>query len=196
MGFGILRLIQHYGATASLKNFNLDDVNMPLTEIQNYIMAKYEARFDINPRIYEELVASIFRNIGYQAKVTAYTNDGGIDIVMSNPDGKEVCVQVKRYKNSIKVEQIRSFLGAMVLNDFTKGIFVTTSNYQSGAYDAINNASSKGLEIELIDAKRFLEALELSQKESFEHCRGYIDCIHDDDFIKLGHPINAGMYSN
>ena len=49
-----------------------------------------------------------FGDLGYRARVTAYSGDDGIDVILDGDDDKAVGVQVKRYKNRIEVDQIRS----------------------------------------------------------------------------------------
>jgi restriction endonuclease Mrr len=56
--------------------------------------------------------------------------DDGIDIVL---DARLVRVQVQRDRGKIPVAQIGEFTGAVVINGPTPGIFVTMSNFQSGA---------------------------------------------------------------
>ena len=67
--------------------------------MSRYLTAKYEERFIINPRLFEETVASVFKSIGYFTRVTAYQNDGGIDIILDGNDNKVIGVQVKRYSS-------------------------------------------------------------------------------------------------
>jgi restriction system protein len=76
---------------------------------------------------------------------------------------ERIGVQVKRTKNSIKVEQIRSFVGALILGGFVKGIFVTTSSYQSGVAALVEQVAQKYIPIELIDENVFFEALSVAQ---------------------------------
>lgn len=47
-------------------------------------------------------------------------------VILDGKGNKTIGVQVKRYKNSIRVSQIREFAGALIENDMTKGIFITT----------------------------------------------------------------------
>ncbi|QOZ06889.1 restriction endonuclease [Bradyrhizobium sp. CCBAU 51765] len=120
--------------------------------------------------MFEETVASVFRSLGYEATVTAYSGDDGVDVILQK--GKErIGVQVKRHRNSISVEQIRSLAGAMIVNDVTKGIFVTTSKFERGSARTIDRLRVRGYPIELIDAPRFFDMLKLTQidaPESFE----------------------------
>ena len=117
----------------------------------------------INPRTFEKVVASIFKDHGYLARVTAYSGDGGIDVILEGKDGDLIGVQVKRYKNKISVAQIRELTGALVLNGITKGIFVTTSEFQSGVYSIAKQSTERGYPIELIDATSFLQELKIAQ---------------------------------
>jgi len=40
----------------------------------------------VNPRVFEETVASVFRDLGYHTRITGYSHDDGIDVVMDGPD--------------------------------------------------------------------------------------------------------------
>ena len=126
--------------------------------------AKYDSRFSINPRLFEEVVASVFKSIGYNVNVTGFSNDGGIDVVLEKTKDDRIGVQVKRYKNKIKVEQIRAFAGALILSEFSKGIFVTTSDFQPAAVKASEIFTAKTLPIQLINANQFYDALKITQK--------------------------------
>jgi hypothetical protein len=93
-------------------------------------------------------------------------------------------VQVRRYRDErrIEAEQIRSLAGALQLGGHTRGVFVTTSRFRSGAVTTAKRygAAPIGLPIELIDAKGFLAALGLAQRQSFvideEKIASYILC--------------------
>ena len=70
---------------------------------------------------------------------------------------------MKRYRDAIEAEQIRSLLGALVVGGFTRGVFVTTSKYRSGADAVASAATCRGYPIELLDAEQFYEALGVAQ---------------------------------
>lgn len=155
------------GACAQLRTLSLSDISTPVEHIRQYLLAKYDARFEVHPKTFEDVVAAVFRDSGYKAEVTAYQGDGGIDVILRSPTDETVGVQVKRYKHTIEVEQIRAFAGALLLNDLPGGIFVTTSAYQYGAHDAARRFGARGLPIELIDADRFYDALRLSRRPMY-----------------------------
>jgi hypothetical protein len=155
------------GAAASLRDMDLTDISSPITEVRSYLAAKYEKRFTLHPRLFEETVASVFGDIGYSAEATAYSGDDGIDVILKRGE-ETVGVQVKRYKNTIEVEQIRSLAGALILNGFTRGIFVTTSGFQSGGEPTTEKYKTRGYEIELLDATRFYDMLKIAQRKMYD----------------------------
>jgi restriction system protein len=150
------------GASGSLKELDLQDINAPLHEVRSYLIARFEAGKKLHPQLMERTVADVFRGLGFQSVVTPYTGDGGIDAVLEK-HGKLIGVQVKRTINSIKVEQIRSFAGALMIKGYTEGIFVTTSRFQSGAAPTAEASAVQGYKITLMDGQQLYDALKLVQ---------------------------------
>jgi restriction system protein len=158
-----------YGAIGSLKELAVSNSLAPINEVRAYLAARYEKRGEVNPSVFEEVVASIYRNLGYsKVRVTGQTNDGGIDIVMEGAGDTLIGVQVKRYRNKIQAEQIRAFTGALMLKGMTHGIFLTTSEYTKGARDTANAATGKGYRVELINARAFYDALGVAQRKMYK----------------------------
>jgi len=157
---------RYYAAVASLREFDVSDVNAPLDELGSYLLAKSQARLDVHPRRMEELVASIFSNDGWDVSVTAYSKDGGIDVFLERGT-ERIGVQVKRYKHVIGVEQVRSLVGALVEHGEIKGIFVTTSTFSRGAqqYTQHVQTASQPFLIELIDGSKLLDALAVTRRD-------------------------------
>jgi len=158
---------QTLGAVSCLKQLDLSDVSLPLKDVQRFLLAKYESRYQIHPKLFEETVSSVFKLLGYGVEVTAYSNDGGIDIIL-NDGSSQIGVEVKRYKNKIQAKQIRELAGALKLKGITKGVFVTTSTFTRGATSTAHDAALVGCPIELLDANRFFSALKLTQKNMYE----------------------------
>lgn len=158
----------HAGAIGCLKELDLTDVSTPLNEVRQYLLAKKDSIFETHPKLFEDVVCSVFKDSGWDARVTAYSGDDGIDVVLDGKSDSTVGVQVKRYKKEhrIEAEQIRSLAGALLVNGHTKGIFVTTSSFRSGARRTAEKLATIGYPIELMDAKGFLEALGIAQLKS------------------------------
>jgi restriction system protein len=156
------------GAAGSLKELDLVDITQPLDEVRSFLVARYEARLSMSPRLFEETVASVFQNLGYHTVVTALTKDDGIDVILTGPDVDQIGVQVKRWKNKVEVEQIRALAGALVLGGYTKGVFVTTSTFQAGAAKTVARLSMRGYPIELVDSHRLYNELKIAQISTYE----------------------------
>jgi restriction system protein len=150
-------------STAVLQELDVSDINIPVSEVRRYLMRRFEARHSLHPRVFEETVASVFTDHGYTATATAYTCDGGIDVVLVGNKEERIGIQVKRHKRSIQVEQIRAFLGALTLGGYTRGIFVASSKFQRGAKSLASYSTARHIPIELMDAARFFEALGVAQ---------------------------------
>jgi len=159
---GSLVHVDFYSAYARLKALDPSDMTTPVEEIRRYLTAKYRYRFLVNPTLYEETVASVFRDLGYNVCVTS-SGDWGIDVYLQGPEGSQIGVQVKRWINAINVEQITALTGALVINQCTRGIFVTTSRFRPGAVEAAARSTRFGFPVELVDAKRFYEILRIDQ---------------------------------
>lgn len=147
----------------------LDDVDsMPIDEIRRCLIAKYESRFEVDRRRFEEVVADVFGSLGHEVILTSYSGDDGIDVILNGPTGGTVGIQVKRYRNSIKVDKIRELTGALVIGGHTRGTFVTTSVFQAGAARVADMSSIRGYPIELVDGERFYEYLRIARMTSAE----------------------------
>ena len=160
----------HSGAIGCLKELDLSDISIPLDEVRQYILARNDSVYTAHPKLFEDVVCSVFKALGWVARVTAYSGDDGVDVVLDSQDGSTIGVQVKRYKKErrIEAEQIRSLAGALLVGGHTKGIFVTTSKFRKGAKETAQKLGAIGCPIELMDAERFLDALGVAQVKSFE----------------------------
>lgn len=145
----------------------VDAPSTPVEEARRYLLARFEKRFELHPRLVEEVVASVFKDQGYAVELTAYSNDGGIDIILlRSSSGERIGVQIKRSKNTIGVAQIRELAGALLFEGLPQGIFITTSDYTSGARD-LERRSAGLLPITLRNADWLYEALRLTQRPAY-----------------------------
>jgi restriction system protein len=98
---------------------------------------------ELSPAFFERLVVDLIVAMGYGgsrnnvAQRLGRSGDEGIDgVVNEDPLGLDVVyVQAKRYApdNSVGRERIQQFAGALVGQGASKGVFVTTSSFTSGA---------------------------------------------------------------
>jgi len=168
-----------WGTCAQLKQLDIADITTPVDEVRQFLAAKYNDRFTMHPRLFEETVGSVFRSVGFDVDVTGYQGDGGIDVVLRDSSNCTIGVQVKRYRDKIQVEQIRAFAGALILNDHTRGIFITTSGFTAGSKIAAGVYGAKGLPIELVDAQKFFSALRLAQRSPYNDSAEWLEQYGD-----------------
>lgn len=111
-------------------------------EIINTILSK-------SPSSFEKLVVLLLQKMGYGGEikdsglVTKKSNDGGIDgIIKEDILGfGRINIQAKRYKREIVIgrEEIQKFVGALMVAQSNKGVFITTSYFSKGAIEYVQN---------------------------------------------------------
>ncbi len=119
------------GTPEELVEAAFEDLNATLREelLERILM--------MHPTAFEKLIVDLMLGIGYGANGSGErlgrTSDGGIDgIINEDVLGLDIIhLQAKRYAtgNTIGVEKIREFAGALDERGATKGVFVTTSHF-------------------------------------------------------------------
>lgn len=114
---------------------------------------------EMSPIFFEKLVLDLLLNMGFGSKnremaiVTPTSRDNGVDgIIPEDALGLDkIYIQAKRYTDSpVSKPEIHKFIGALDEQKSTKGVFITTSKFTTGAIETANKASKK---IVLIDGK-------------------------------------------
>lgn len=111
-----------------------------------------------SPKFFEQLVVKLLVAMGYGGSldnagvVTQISHDDGIDgIIKEDKLGLDsIYIQAKRYTTmSVQKPDIQKFIGALTEQGASKGVFITTASFSSGAIETSNKAS--GVKIVLID---------------------------------------------
>lgn len=107
-------------------------------EIIRFLAAHPERLRTLEPRHFEELVAEIFRDFGYDVILTPKSKDGGLDIRAIRKDSVGTLlylIECKRYKPTrpVGVEIVRGLYGVAALERATHGVIATTSHFTKGA---------------------------------------------------------------
>lgn len=128
-------------------------------EILNTILSK-------SPSSFEKLVVLLLQKMGYGGEikdsglVTKKSNDGGIDgIIKEDILGfGRINIQAKRYKREIVIgrEEIQKFVGALMVAQSNKGVFITTSYFSKNAIDYVENLYGNTTVV-LIDGTKLAE---------------------------------------
>ena len=162
-------------AALEVQKADLEEHNATMQEVKRADLLKKKETFACNsdiqkivdyysekPTDFEGLCSELFESLGYIAKLTPPTNDGGYDILLTR-GGEKTIVECKCYSIGHKVGRpnIQKLVGAnnVVLAD--KMIFITTSDF-SGA--AISYAEE--VEVKLINGNKLMELL---------HKQGFIE---------------------
>lgn len=94
--------------------------------------------YELDPRKFEEIVADLMLDMGYEVELTPRSNDGGKDILASKETehGRMLClVETKRYSidNPVEVGLVRQLYGTLCDFNATSAMLVTTSRFTRGA---------------------------------------------------------------
>ena len=103
------------------------------------LLARHSLYGDYSPIEFEYVTAEIFRQLGFDAKVTPASADEGLDVILSK-DGKKIGVQCKRHKRDIGPGPIREFAGSLEGAGLDEGYFVTTSDFTIAAKQAMKKS--------------------------------------------------------
>ncbi len=122
----------------------------------------------MNPKQFEELVCEHFRQKGYDAKTTSYSNDYGVDVFATK--GKEkIAVQAKMYgrgPRKINRQMIMELHGAKDYFDCTKAVMATDGFFLP---DALKVADKLRIEILHLNTHTpFKQPAKAANEKSFE----------------------------
>ncbi len=140
-------------------------IDAAFTELREALVTDLLAKLGlVDPFRFEQIVLDLLVAMGYggsrkeAAAVTQKTGDEGIDGVI-NEDRlglDSIYVQAKRWKGNVGREAIQSFVGALAGKRASKGVFITTSAFNSNAASYADNLPQK---IILIDGQRLAELM-------------------------------------
>lgn len=107
----------------------------PVETIRRLLRCSLSHRFqDLRPDEFEDFVAWLFQDSGYEVQQTPISGDFGADLILAKA-GKKSAVQVKRYKksNKVGVSDVNQLIGAKQFYYCDSAIMVTTSSYSAPA---------------------------------------------------------------
>ncbi len=147
------------------KKVDLDLPRIEVMTIDDHIKAYFkthpEELYSLSPRKFEELIASIIKDMGFDVELTQATRDGGRDIIAYIRTGITsylTHIECKRYapENKISVDIVRSVTGVHYMRNANKSIIVTTGFFTK---DAIKEAKLVQHSLELKDYNDLKEIL-------------------------------------
>ena len=122
-------------------------------EVKRRLALHPEGLYVLSPRLFEELVASILKDYGFEVELTPRTRDGGRDVIAyirSVACSVLTYIECKKYApdRKVGVEIVRSVYGVHNIHKASKSLIVTTSFFTR---DAIEEAQRIGGPLELKD---------------------------------------------
>jgi Restriction endonuclease len=116
----------------------IDDISEINEELIAYLAKNPAKMHDLHPRKFEELVAELFKDKGYDVELTRFSKDGGFDIraVKKTEVGLGLTlIECKRFSASrpVGVTLIRGLYGVVEQQKATNGLCITTSYFTRGA---------------------------------------------------------------
>ncbi len=146
-----------------------------------------------SPAFFEQLVVDLMLALGYGGSMTdagtafKTTNDGGIDgVIKEDRLGlSNIYLQAKRWKEDSTVgrPQIQEFVGALMGRHATRGVFITTSKFSSGA---IEYAKHLPQPVILIDGEKLVQLMieynvGVTTRQTYEVKRLDLDYFSEDE---------------
>lgn len=118
------------------------DVNRACINISKTLQNREEI-YNLSSREFEELVAELFSQQGFEVELTPGTRDGGCDVVATkslNGLPFMLLIECKKYakENPVGVSLVRSLLGVQSDRKANKAVLITTSNFTKPAKQFAN----------------------------------------------------------
>jgi Restriction endonuclease len=99
---------------------------------------RLELLASLHPTMFEGLISTLYKKLGYTVETTPPRRDGGRDVIARRADmtrRSELQIQCKRWTKRVGVEKGRELLGVVSREGSTGGVLVTTSSFTRGAIE-------------------------------------------------------------
>lgn len=160
-----LALEDHYRwDIATMRHFDINDPQVGLIEVATHLSRTVSDLYALTSSRFEELVAQVYRDLGYHVRLTQKSRDGGYDLILLEGSGaRQTIVECKRYglKKPITVGIVREVLGVQLALGVPKAQIVASTYFTKPAVRAAKKVSAghSGYELELVDIQRLTEML-------------------------------------
>jgi len=104
--------------------------NLQLRTLRKRWLSNSERYFEMEPQEFENAIAELFRQLGYEVKQTPYANDRGKDAIALK-EGKKYLIECKRYgaDNTIGRRELQIFVAAMKEENALGGFYINTGRF-------------------------------------------------------------------
>ncbi|MGB6330487.1 MAG: restriction endonuclease [Candidatus Sulfotelmatobacter sp.] len=152
-----------------------------LSALRKRWLARAELYLQMAPRQFENAIAELFRNLGYEVRQTPYSNDRGKDAIALKDD-KKFLIECKRYDamNTIGRRELQIFVAAMKEENAQGGFYINTSRFASTAAEY-----AKQNQIELYDRTRLPSLVNLAYPVKEDVSSAIVLCLECGDVQRL-----------
>jgi len=131
--------------TENLAEKSPDDlIDVGIDQINNILKTDLlEKLKTVDPNFFERIIIDLVEKLGYgRGKHVGKSGDEGIDgeIPQDKLGLDMIYLQAKRFSANVSAHHVRDFMGALSLKKARKGIFITTSDFASDAYDDVKKS--------------------------------------------------------
>jgi restriction system protein len=136
-----------------LIDIGIDQINNIL---KNDLVEKLKS---VDPTFFEKLIVDLVEKLGYgKGRHIGKSGDKGVDgeIPQDKLGLDMIYLQAKRYSANVSAHEVRDFMGALSLKKARKGILITTSDFNSEAYEDVKKSEKN---IVLINGKKLIELM-------------------------------------
>ncbi|MDX1413709.1 MAG: restriction endonuclease [Candidatus Promineifilaceae bacterium] len=100
---------------------------------QSLTTVTVEMLYNLSPADFEKYVGELFRKKGYRVKMRGQKGDRGVDLILSQANGRMAVVQCKRYRHTIGPDIVRELFGTMIHERVHHAFLVTTADISDAA---------------------------------------------------------------
>jgi hypothetical protein len=110
----------------------------------------------LSPGQFEQLVAHVYGNHGWEVQVTRAVKDGGKDAIATKEvDGRRVVayLEAKRYRSdrAVGLPEVKEFAATVAADRVDQGMLVSTSRFSGPAREWVDGAGTRVATLELVD---------------------------------------------
>jgi restriction system protein len=106
---------------------------------------------------FEKYLEVYFKDMGYKVETIGGSGDGGADLILISTEGNRICVQAKRWENSVGFKAIQEVFTAKALYNCSEA-WVVTNNAK---FSKQARETAKKLEVVLWDREKLIEHMYL-----------------------------------
>lgn len=108
--------------------------------------------YALSPYEFEQYVADLFRRKGYQVSLRGRSGDNGVDLLITDRQGKRAIVQCKRYRKTISPDVVRELYGTLMHERVAHAFLVSTASISNSAREW-----AQGKPMTLIDGRALVQ---------------------------------------